>query len=268
MTRQVTMELALRISLRSLMLLLWTLCVTACQAGDAGETQLKTLQSILAKGGFSKRVSNREAPTGFCDALLRDLEAGRNAKVVEPIIETNDPKDPRLAKYEACAAHDFTAENEKRGGPSPDAFEGLSGSLAVVGDRNFKWFPIEPDGSSRPADEILYGEWSREGRAEGRRYGGYRVIDTKQCMVTGFAPVEQEPLEKNVRSDYVERMNFLLIYGNDYFVLNLKDVMVYNRQRPEQEPLYSIILYKYDAAQDYKLRQLCVAKQPLPKWAR
>jgi len=240
------------------------------------EAQLSTLQSILAKRDFGQRVASPQAAAGFCDALFSDLTAGKRVKVIAPIVETDDPMNPQLAKYEACSIHDFLADDEKRGGPSPYAFQGLTGAvqgdagitIATVGDKNFKLFSIKPDRSSNSAQEILYGEWSRERRMRGERHGGYWLIDTKQCLIKGAAPAAEEPLEKTVRSDYVERMNLLLKYGNDYFVLNLTDVMVYNRQRPEQEPLYGITLYKYDIAHNDKFQLFCAAKEPLPKWAQ
>jgi hypothetical protein len=231
--------------------LLGVIGITGCAiAQDKVETkskmEMRALQSVLTAHSLKLGIASPENTQAFCSQFISDLMAGNRIKVVEPIVETDDPKHPQLAKYESCTKHDFIADEKSRGGPSSSAFYGLStdANLRTIGDMDFKLYSIR-DKAAGDIKELLFSAWSRELRLREELHGGYFLIDTNKCEVEGSVSPEFEPLSKKVKSNYLERENLVLRYQSDYFILNIWDSYEEARRRAEEPPNYWMTLWKY-----------------------
>jgi hypothetical protein len=204
-----------------------------------GDSGLDAMRSILSKHELKLGAVRPGVAEAFCRRMFAQLKNGDQIEVIVPSVQTDNPKDPRLARYEVCSVHDFSQNDERRGGPSEAAFYGLSSTaVGAVGDRNYRLYVLNNDKSSRDVDEIIYADWSRERRMTGEYHGGYFSIDTEKCEVDGGVIVEEEPLNKKVQSASVEKIDLLVKREADYFIVNLWDLIVGRRRTSEEAPQY------------------------------
>jgi hypothetical protein len=149
---------------------------------------------------------------GFCAGFLSEISRGGAAiRYVEPLFRTDDPDDPRLARYrDACA----------KPRDRPAALENYDG-LWKIGERGFRVYRLDLDRNPKNGlEEIIYGEYSAE-TLRLQRSPGYSRIDFKECVVVGGAPVEQ-----NLQPDGAKFANYnaLIGYRDRYYVYDLFQV--------------------------------------------
>ena len=134
----------------------------------------KVVHRVLNRSKVSLRPIFRWTTAEFCGQMLKDLKAGRNIEVIEPVVKTNDANDPSLDRYRACRQH-------WDGAPSPDG--GLN-SLDTLGQRAFRLYRIDLDHNPQNGlEEVIAADLVDEtGMARRADYTiGFHVIDLKEC---------------------------------------------------------------------------------------
>jgi len=121
----------------------------------AQQAQVKTesvkatrLKEVLDKERLSLVESIKGDDRLFCDAVYRALStAGKAIQYVEPVLRTDNPDHPDLARYQACRNY--------QGERGLDTFSGLW----VLGTHSFRLYRLQTDGNSKDKVlEYLYGE--------------------------------------------------------------------------------------------------------------
>lgn len=124
--------------------------------------------------GFGNR------PAAFCNAFYGAMKrADKAIEYVEPVVKTDDPNHPGLARYRYC---DYPLE----------VWESMyDGNIRLIGDRAFRLYRIDTARKWKNGrEEIIYGEQefpTPEGSLS--RFSGYQQVDFKTKGVSfGLIP--------------------------------------------------------------------------------
>jgi hypothetical protein len=152
-------------------------------------------------------------PRELCSGLLKSFRTGQNTTVVEPVLRTNDPNNPRFAKLQqSCPAvplleaydknHNFYREIQ--GLPAEKRRSQIMWySNAMEGRPPFALYETELNGNKDDGAELLLFAQSffwptkiagaldpaRIRVAPHLRYGGYKVLALRDCDLTGIAEI-------------------------------------------------------------------------------
>lgn len=143
----------------------------------------------------------------FCGAFYRELStASRDIHYVEPVLRTNDPEHPRLAKYAACQRYE--------GPRGEDIFSGID---VALGSHSLRMYRLDLDENPKNGlEEYLYGEeprFSNEPRAQ------YVSINFTNCTFAERLSVEPEnPTKPGFDA---KGINALVRYRGRHFIYNL-----------------------------------------------
>jgi uncharacterized protein len=179
------------------------------QASDI--ERFRKSQQLLSETRLFVDPDFRQQPTTLCMGLVKAFRSGQNLKVVEPILRTNDPQDPALAKYQThCPAvplleiysisrnffkefHSLTQEERK-------AKILWYGNVAEARPP-FSLYELQEDIEGRRDVEYLLFFQSSYGPKRFARsvdpskvhdikphpqYGGYKVLALRDCDLTGL----------------------------------------------------------------------------------
>ncbi|MBI4989785.1 MAG: hypothetical protein HZC23_13305 [Rhodocyclales bacterium] len=195
------------------------------------------LQEVLRQQPVKLYESVKVKDYPFCDRFLKALKrASPEIKYVEPVLRTDDPGHPKLARYEACY--------RREGGRGESGF-----ALCAVGERRFRLYSVELDGNRKNGpEEYLYGQ---EPSCNLNRSGSAQYVRTSfpECEIADFVyAAAEDPLAKG----HITGFSALVHYRGDHFIVNLDDFA---------EAGYTISLNVYDKAEKlFSGQNLCVWK--------
>lgn len=133
---------------------------------------------------FGTTPKHRETP--FCGRLLMALRGNRGIRYVEPVFTTEDPNDPRLAKYNERCADAWPEE-----GYVSEPTKHFTGVGEMIGQKSLKVFRLDVDNNpANGIEEFVYGEPLHDRRHRKVIGAHYSRVDLKQCLFVDGAPVK------------------------------------------------------------------------------
>ncbi len=159
-------------------------------------------------GGFGDHSKS------FCDGAFAAMKrADKAIEYIEPVVKTDDPKHPALARY-----NDGTICPNRRD-PSETTY---GGDTRDIGDRAYRLYRIDAANRFKNGlEEIVYGEQiipKPEGSILWAKLNGYQQVNFDEC--------EHYPLVDVTPQDYhahgmKEALNAMLRYRGKYYVVKL-----------------------------------------------
>lgn len=174
--------------------------------------KLKEIQAIIERQGMEipdrfpshATVEDIRRIQRDCGRFLDDLKAGKDIEVIEPILRTDDPNHPGLARYQnAC-------RNIK-------SSEANYSDLSSIGTGGFRLYRLELDGNAKNGlEEVLYAEGNP--RVFGN--GTYHRVNLQECTaryVTVCCRTAQSPSFPKI----VRNVNAIIRYRGKLHVLEM-----------------------------------------------
>lgn len=181
---------------------------TAAEEVPFEAAKASRLQRALRQQPVKLYESVKAKDYPYCVRFLKALKrASPEIKYVEPVLRTDDPMHPKLARYEACY--------RREGGRGESSF-----ALCAVGERRFRLYSVELDGDRKNGpEEYLYGQ---EPSCDLNRSGSAQYVRTSfpECEVADFMyAAAEDPLSKGLITGF----SALIRYRGDHFIMNLDD---------------------------------------------
>jgi uncharacterized protein YecT (DUF1311 family) len=174
-------------------------------------------------GKDSKKDTERKQ---FCEALLVDLQAGKEVEFVEPIVRTDDYNDPKLQAYLGKCPRLKPIKNVQY---QPDIWDYFEESKVPEEERDyagmiyyssadFKLYHVDFDGNPENGKEYLfYGgcgyEYGHPGGLDSRHYG---ILDLDRCKDVASIQV-RETLNYRTRQP-TKDTNGVIQYKSKYYI--------------------------------------------------
>jgi uncharacterized protein len=166
----------------------------------------------------------------FCEALLADLQAGKDVEFIEPIVRTDDYNDPKLQAYLGRCPKSKPFKQveyqpniwdyfEEEGVPEEE--REYAGSI-YYSSMDFKLYHVDFDGNPENDKEYLvYGgcgyEYEYPGAVDSRHYG---IFDLNRCKELGDIQVRETI---NYRTRQLTRdTNGVIQYKSKFYVYELR----------------------------------------------
>jgi hypothetical protein len=230
------------------------------ESGESGPAGPETVATGAEKGRLIQEILAQHplirntARTGYedaCPVLYESLRTGNDIEYVEPILQTEDPEDPRLARYNNC-------RSVESGVPAQYDFF----SVAMFAERHFAIYELkETTPAGVRTTELLYGEAGAI-QLGGHRFGGYYEIDLEQCTYETGVAIDQRADLAKVRSNYPTGANALIRRQGKYFVVELIDSRVQSRRSPDDPTLYAMQLFERTDTGEFQ--GICGWRESLP----
>lgn len=116
----------------------------------------------------------------FCEGLMKDVQANRNVRVIEPYLRTDSITDPRLKPWKDCI-ESYVPPEPWKGGPA---------QYPVLGTRSVRAYRADIDNDPRNGlEDLLYAEWDFK---DTPGPAGIAWWDLKVCKPMGGVPAEQD----------------------------------------------------------------------------
>mgnify|MGYP000872506163 CR=1 FL=1 len=174
------------------------------------------------KEGDKESLEKRQ----FCEALLADLQGGKEVEFIEPIVRTDDYNDPKLQAYLGTCPKLKPIKNvqyqpniwdyfEEEGVPEEE--REYAGSI-YYSSMDFKLYHVDFDGNPENGKEYLfYGgcgyEYGYPGALDSRHYG---ILDLDRCKDVASIQV-RETLNYRTRQP-TKYSNGVIQYKNRFYV--------------------------------------------------
>ena len=220
-----------RASTTAVFVLLLTFAAAAVDEAPREADKLKEIQATIERQGMEipDRFPSHATVEGIrriqrdCGQFLDDLKAGKNIEVIEPILRTDDPSHPSLARYQsACRITKSSVANYR--------------DLASIGTHAFRLYRLRADANTKnPHEDILYAE----GNPQLFGNGAYRRVDLKKCTIKSFGhPCCNTALIPQDTRTVVTNINAIIRYQGSFYVLDMEG----EKMKDDKEFRYGINL--------------------------
>jgi hypothetical protein len=208
----------------------------------------RLIQQLLTEHGLNL-YTTRDGREALCLQMFEALRSEHGLTYLEPTFRTEDPEDPRFAKYNECKDFNWEVAAQLQ-------FNGI----AALGVKHFALYQLEEGSNEGPRPfELVYAEVSPVD-LHGHMFGGYREIDLQACAFKSGVSIDQSADLATVRSNFPTAVNTLLRHEGRYFVVELVDYMV--RRKPDDLPLYNMQLFERTPTGDFQ--GVCGWSEPVP----
>ncbi len=212
---------------------------TALAEGDAESPRLsseidklKRVQVIIEQQGMEMPVHWQsrypDKVLQRCSRFLDDLKAGHDIGLIEPVLRTDNPNDPSLARYQnACRNTKGANANYHK--------------LSDIGAYGFRLYHVGIDGGTKDgSEEILYAE----GNPRRSGNGAYYSVNFEQCTVKVLGhPCCKTTLPLNDSRIAITNINTFIRYDGSLFVLEIEGT----KFKRDDEFKYGINLWPVEA---------------------
>jgi len=194
------------------------------------------IAAILKSREFylNKKLSGPVERQAFCEVLFDNMKnASSEIEYPEPVVRTDDPKDPVFDKFQYCSSDEHVEAN--KGGT------GYFFYLREIGTKGFRIYQLDLDNNpATEAEEIIYGESSRWLNAS---YGGYHsiIVDAEQgCRF-------REGIGVNISSkklpdgQLAANDNAIVYYDGNTFIYELVELTGQQKNNEKNEYWLSVI---------------------------
>jgi hypothetical protein len=211
----------------------------------------KLIQEVLTKHQLSLQTT-RAGYEESCPVLYESLRTGSDVQYIEPHFRTEDPEDPRFAKYNACREMDSDVATQRQ-------FD----SVIVFAKKHFALYEL-PDVAPSGSDtvELIYGEAS-VAQLGGHEFGGYYEIDLGRCAYKDGVGIDQTADLAKVHSSFPTAVNALIRIKDKYFVVEIVDSRLQLRGHPEDPASYKMQLFERSPSEGF--HGICFWRESLPE---